>query len=229
MHVTLTLNETRVLGSLIEKEITTPDQYPLSLNALTNACNQKSNRDPVLELDESTVQATLDELRKKHLVMEKSGFGSRVVKYHHRFANTEFSEFRFDGKELALVCVLFLRGPQTPGELRARTARLCSFEDMAEVEGSLRRLMEREDGPFVTQLAREPGRRESRYAHLFSGTVDAAADMRAVESQAVPVKAGHNHDRLAQLELRVEELAEEIERLNRRLMEQGEGHDSGNG
>ena len=159
MQLTLTLNETRVLGSMIEKEITTPDQYPLSLNALTNACNQKSNREPVMALAETEVQETLDNLAKRRLIMEKSGFGSRVPKYQHRFAGTEFSEFRFDERELAVVCVLFLRGPQTPGELRSRTQRLCKFNDVGEVEAVLNELTHREDGPFVTMLAREPGRR----------------------------------------------------------------------
>jgi uncharacterized protein len=171
VDIELTFHETRIIGCLIEKEITTPEQYPLSLNALTNACNQKSNRDPVLGLDESTVQETLDELKKKHFVQEKSGFGSRVVKYQHRFCNTEFGALKFPAQALGIICVLFLRGPQTPGELRTRTNRLCEFADVQEVEAILQSLMEDESGPYVTKLAREPGKRESRYAHLFSGDV----------------------------------------------------------
>lgn len=171
MKVELTPVEARVIGSLIEKQITTPDQYPLSLNALVNACNQKSNRDPVLELEERAVQQTLDELGRKHLVVERSGFGSRVPKYQHRFCNTEFGTLKFDPQELAIVVELLLRGPQTPGELRTRAARMAPVSDVAEIEAALQRLSAREDGPFVVRLTREPGRRDSRYAHLFSGEV----------------------------------------------------------
>ncbi len=171
MKIEISPLEARVIGSLIEKQITTPDQYPLSLNALVNACNQKSNRDPVLELDERTVQQTLDNLGRKHLVVERSGFGSRVPKYQHRFCNTEYGTLKFDPQELAIVCELLLRGPQTPGELRGRASRMAPFGDVSEVEATLNRLSDREDGPFVVRLAREPGRRESRYAHLFSGEV----------------------------------------------------------
>jgi len=171
MKIEITAIEARVIGCLIEKQITTADQYPLSLNALVNACNQKSNRDPVLELEERTVQQTLDDLGRKHFIVEKSGFGSRVPKYQHRFCNTEYGTLKLDPQELAVVCELLLRGPQTPGELRSRAARMAPFSDVSEVEAALTRLSEREDGPFVVRLAREPGRRESRYAHLFSGEV----------------------------------------------------------
>ena len=172
MKIELTTLEARVIGCLIEKQITTPDQYPLSLNALVNACNQKSNRDPVLELEERVVQQTVDGLGRKHLVVEKSGFGSRVPKYQHRFCNTEYGTLKLDPQELAIVCELLVRGPQTPGELRSRAARMAPFGDVSEVEAALTRLSSREDGPFVTRLAREPGRRDSRYAHLFSGEVE---------------------------------------------------------
>jgi len=183
MNIELTPTEARIIGCLIEKQITTPDQYPLSLNALVNACNQKSNREPVLDLDERTVQQTLDDLGRKHFVVEKSGFGSRVPKYQHRFCNTEYGTLKLDPQELAIVCELLLRGPQTPGELRSRAVRMAPFADVSEVEAALTRLSEPEDGlahgssgPFVVRLAREPGRRESRYAHLFSGEVSAAHD-----------------------------------------------------
>ena len=172
MKIELTPIEARVIGCLIEKQITTPDQYPLSLNALVNACNQKSNRDPVLELEERIVQHTVDDLGRKHLVVEKSGFGSRVPKYQHRFCNTEYGTLKLDPQELAIVCELLVRGPQTPGELRSRAARMADFSDVSEVDAALTRLSDREDGPFVTRLAREPGRRDSRYAHLFSGPVE---------------------------------------------------------
>src|ERR1700749_2171248 len=171
MNIELTPIEARVIGCLIEKQITTPDQYPLSLNALVNACNQKSNRDPVLELEERIVQQTVDDLGRKHFVVEKSGFGSRVPKYQHRFCNTEYGTLKLDPQELAIVCELLLRGAQTPGELRSRASRMAPFTDVSEVEAALTRLSEREDGPFVTRLPREPGRREARYAHLFSGEV----------------------------------------------------------
>jgi uncharacterized protein YceH (UPF0502 family) len=172
VKIELTPIEARVIGCLIEKQITTPDQYPLSLNALVNACNQKSNRDPVLELEERIVQQTVDDLGRKHFVVEKSGFGSRVPKYQHRFCNTEYGTLKLDPQELAIVCELLVRGPQTPGELRTRAARMADFSDVSEVEAALTRLSDREDGPFVTRLAREPGRRDSRYAHLFSGPVE---------------------------------------------------------
>jgi uncharacterized protein YceH (UPF0502 family) len=158
MKIELGALEARVIGCLIEKEITTPDQYPLSLNALTNACNQKTNRDPVLELTESTVQQTVDGLMKKYLVSDKSaGYGGRVTKYKHRFCNTEFGSLKFTSQELGIVCVLLLRGPQTPGELRSRTNRLCEFADSNEVEAALTGLMTREDGPFVARLERTRG------------------------------------------------------------------------
>src|ERR1700761_611118 len=134
MKIELTPIEARMIGCLIEKQITTPDQYPLSLNALVNACNQKSNRDPVLELEERTVQQTVDDLGRKHLIVEKSGFGSRVPKYQHRFCNTEYGSLKFDPQELAIVCELLLRGPQTPGELRSRAARMAPFTDVSAVE-----------------------------------------------------------------------------------------------
>lgn len=173
MKIELNSIEARVIGCLIEKQITTPDQYPLSLNALVNACNQKSNRDPIMELEERIVQQTLDALGRKHFVVEKSGFGSRVPKHQHRFCNTEYGTLKLDPQELAIVCELLVRGPQTPGELRTRAARMAPFGDVSEVEAALTRLSEREDGPFVVRLAREPGRRDSRYAHLFSGPVAA--------------------------------------------------------
>ena len=184
MNIELTFLEARVIGCLIEKQITTPDQYPLSLNALVNACNQKTNRDPVLELDERTVQQTVDDLGRKHLVVEKSGFGSRVPKYQHRFCNTEYGTLKLDPQELAILCELLLRGPQTPGELRGRASRMAPFTDVSEVEVALTRLGEREDGPFVTRLAREPGRRESRYAQLFSGEVTGSAQQPASAAAA---------------------------------------------
>lgn len=161
--------EARVLGSLIEKQITTPEQYPLSLNALLLACNQKSNRDPVLELTDRALQELVDGLIRKHLVLEKSGFGSRVAKYQQRFCNTEFSQLQFTPQERAIVCELLLRGPQTAGELRTRAARMADIDEVAQIESALEHLAQFERGACVVRLAREPGRRELRYAHLFSG------------------------------------------------------------
>ena len=130
MNIELSPIEARVIGCLIEKQITTPDQYPLSLNALVNACNQKSNRDPVMSADEVTIQRIVDDLVRKHLVVEKSGFGSRVPKYQHRFCNTEFGPLKFTPQELAIVCELLVRGPQTPGELRTRASRMAPVSDV---------------------------------------------------------------------------------------------------
>lgn len=178
MNIEFNPNEARVIGCLIEKEITTPDQYPLSLNALTNACNQKTNREPVLNLSEPEVQQAVDTLMKKYMVSDKSaGYGGRVTKYKHRFCNTEFGSLKFSKQELGILCVMLLRGPQTPGELRSRTNRLCEFADAEEVEATLRTLMAREDGPFIARLPRAPGSRESRYAHLFSGTIESSPEL----------------------------------------------------
>jgi uncharacterized protein YceH (UPF0502 family) len=217
MDLVLDEHEARVVGSLLEKEITTPDQYPLSLNALTNACNQKSNRDPVMSLDEAQVLAALDSLRGKHLILEKSGFGSRVPKYQHRFCNTQFGTLQFSEQEFGLVCVLLLRGPQTPGELRSRTQRLCRFSDVGEVEACLEALADRDDGPFVVRLAREPGKRESRYAHLFSGEVQSGAA--ATSAAADPDHSPSLGARVYRLEQQVADLAEQLGRLRKRLGE----------
>jgi uncharacterized protein YceH (UPF0502 family) len=215
VDVTLTLYEARVIGCLIEKEITTPDQYPLSLNALVSACNQKSNREPVLALDESTVQQTVDELIKKRLVLDKSGFGSRVVKYQHRFCNSEFGKLKLSPQELGVICVLLLRGPQTPGELRSRTNRLCRFSDVHEVESTLVQLMERDDGPFVVRLPQEAGKRESRYAQLFCGEVTIAESSQLADA-SLPSSAAGN-ERFDELERLVRELRQELQRLEARI------------
>ena len=219
MPIELTPNETRVIGCLIEKQIATPDQYPLSVNALVNACNQKSNRDPVLDLDERTVQATLDALARRQLVLEKSGFGSRVPKYQHLFCNTEFGSLKFSRQGTAIVCELLLRGPQTPGELRSHAARLAPFGDVSEVETELEELMTRPDGPFVARLPREPGRRESRYMHLFGGepvpVVAEGLDAGGYTAAAMP--SGRASDRLEALEAAVDELRREVAALKARV------------
>lgn len=207
MTVELTASEARVIGCLIEKEITTPEQYPLSLNALTNACNQKSNRDPVLELDETSVQHTVDQLIRKYLVSEQSGYGSRVTKYQHRFCNTEYGALKFSPQELGILCELLLRGPQTPGELRSRASRLCPLKDVTEVDAALSTLSAREDGPFVVRLPREAGKRESRYAHLFSGEVVGADESDHQTGDAADTAS------IAQLEQRVACLEAEVAEL----------------
>ena len=216
MNIELSPIEARVIGCLIEKQITTPDQYPLSLNALVNACNQKSNRDPVMSADEAAIQTTLDHLIRKHLVIEKSGFGSRVPKYQHRFCNTEFGPLKFTPQELAIVCELLVRGPQTPGELRTRAARMASFADVEQVETALESLSSRADGPFVVRLPREPGRRDSRYAHLFSGAVTIPA--LTEDSIAEPSMASTPAlSRLERLEKEVQQLKEELNHIKARL------------
>jgi uncharacterized protein YceH (UPF0502 family) len=205
--------EARIMGVLIEKEITTPDQYPLSLNALTAACNQKSNRDPVLELDEATVQQTVDGLVKKYLVSNQAGYGSRVTKYQHRFCNTEFGDLKLSPQELGVICELLLRGPQTPGELRTRAERLCKFGDAGEVEAALANLMAR-DEPLVVKLPREPGKRESRYAHLLGGDISGE---KISEGESLGAEfPGSERERLDALEQLVRELRQDIDVLKER-------------
>ena len=216
MLIEITPLEARVVGSLIEKEITTPDQYPLSLGALTHACKQKSNRDPVMQMSEVDVQEIVDGLMKKHLLSDRTGFGSRVTKYQHRFCNVGFGSLEFSAQELGVLCVLLLRGPQTPGELRTRTNRLCSFSDVHETEAVLKQLMERVDGPFVVRLAREPGKRESRYDHLFSGEVEAAATHESTIRDQ-PSSVQDPQQRIEQLEMSMMELQEHLNALEARV------------
>lgn len=205
MQIELTPAQARVIGCLIEKEITTPEQYPLSLNALVNACNQKSNRDPVMTLDEVTVQDTVDELVRKYLVSDQSGFGSRVTKYKHRFCNSDYGKLQFSPQELAILCELLLRGPQTPGELRSRASRMAPLTDVHQVESILDALAARDDGPFVVRLARQPGKREARYAQLFGGEIEGEA---AGESDLPPAERGDGDlfARIASLEAEVADL-----------------------
>ena len=213
MAIELTAHEARVIGCLIEKQIATPDQYPLSLNALTNACNQKSNRDPVLDLDEREVQALVDGLMRRQLVLEKSGFGSRVPKYQHLFCNTQFGSLQFSPQGTAIVCELLLRGPQTPGELRTHAARLAPLKDVSEVELELEELMTRPDGPFVARLPREPGRREARYMHLFGGEVPAPDAQAEAGTEHLPGST----DQLDQLAERIRRLEATVSELGARL------------
>ncbi|CAE6934808.1 YceH family protein [Vibrio alginolyticus] len=210
MKVELTAIEARVIGCLIEKEVTTPDLYPLSLNALTNACNQKSNREPVMALSESEVLDAVDALIERRLVSDESAFNSRVSKYQHRFCNTEFGDLKLTEQEKGIVCCMLLRGAQTPGEVRTRTNRLTTFHDVKEVETVLEHLASEDKGPLVVKLPREAGKRESRYMHLFCGEVDITAPVPAATSS-------HDSDRVSQLEQEVAQLREELDALKEQV------------
>jgi len=204
MNLLLSNIEARVLGSLIEKEITTPDYYPLSLNALVNACNQKLNREPVMNLDDDAVGAALGELTEKNLAAGTSGRDSRVLKYEHRLQEA----FNFDRLETAVLCVLLLRGPQTPGELRSRTERMHKFDDLEQVQSTLQRLMKREP-PVVAMLPRQPGTKEVRYAHLLSGELQIPVS--APEHGAVTsLRNSNDTERIARLEDAVARLEREL-------------------
>lgn len=211
--------EVRVLGSLIEKDITTPDYYPLSLNALVNACNQKNNRDPVMALDEETVRGALDSLQKQRLAGPAGGIDSRVSKYEHRLQEV----FNFDRREIAILCVLLLRGAQTPGELRGRTERMYQFEALEDVHATLDRLARREP-PLVSVLPRQPGTKESRYRHLFSGgafhpPADASRTITTTASgnASSEERIAHIEDEMAELRRQVGEMREQLEAFRKQF------------
>lgn len=208
----LTAHECRVLGCLLEKEVTTPEQYPLSINALKNACNQKSNRDPVLNLADVTVQQTLDLLQKKHMASDRSGYGSRVTKYKQTFCNTEFGLLQLTDIERAILCELLLRGPQSAGELRTRCNRMTPVADVSEVDTALHALVEHDRGPFVARLPRASGARDARYAHLLGGGVDGALPTADPELASAPPVAQPSG-----LAARVDRLETEVEELRRAL------------
>jgi len=215
---TFTAQQIRVIGVMLEKEITTPEQYPLSLNALTNGCNQKSNRDPVISLSETDVQNSVDELIALKALMIDSGSSGRVNKYKHRFCNTTFGSLQLTDQQRAILCVLFLRGPQTPGELRTRTNRLAEFTNVDEVEVALEALQNQDRVPLVKKLTREPGKRESRYCHLFEDIteVEPADPVHDVGSTGTDV-AEDNREleaRVLALELQVDELKAQLLRLS---------------
>jgi uncharacterized protein YceH (UPF0502 family) len=213
LDIQLTPNEARVIGCLREKSVITPDQYPLSLNALVNACNQKSSREPVMALEPGVVERTVKDLIAKQLVMTQE-FGSRVEKYQKRFCNTHFAEIKFSPAEFAIVCLLLLRGPQTPGELKAHSGRLYEFAD-GEAETTLESLLTRADGPFVARLPREPRRKDHAYAHLFGGAIESAPkESRAEGSGEAPAA---RPSALSSLEARVEKLEQEIAALKQAL------------
>ena len=209
MDWVLDVPEARVLGALLEKEIATPEYYPLSLNALVNACNQKSNRDPVVSYDDATVEQALEMLRAKGLAVRITGGDSRVPKHGQRFTEA----LNLGRREAALLCVLMLRGPQTPGELRSRGERLYSFEDLDGVESTLNHLTEQ---GMVKKLPRQAGSRESRYAHLFSGDVESAEES-VRPATAAPARGGATEERLAVLERDVAELKREFDAFRKRF------------
>ena len=204
MPLELSAIEARVIGCLMEKSVITPDQYPLTLNALTNACNQKSARDPVMSLEPGSVQRAVRDLEGKQLVRIEENFRRGTEKYVQRFCNSRYSDFQFDPAQFAVVCLLLLRGPQTPGELRARSGRLHAFADNEAVVDALTALIEREGGPLVVRLPRTPGRKDSEYMHLFSGPVDVHAYR--PEPMAAPSHA-------VRAEIDVRELAERLSAL----------------
>ncbi len=208
MDLSLDAEEVRVLGSLLEKEITTPEYYPLSLNALLNACNQKSNRDPVVHFDEETISRVLYTLRDKGLLLNITGAGSRVPKYGHRLAE----KLNLGRRELAILCELMLRGPQTLGELRTRAERMHPFDDLAEIESVLDRTPE-----LVTKLARRPGEKEARYSHLLSGPVAAVTTAAGGADDAAEPVAHPRADRLAALEAEVAQLRLQLEDLQQQF------------
>ena len=215
MLQTLEDNEARIIGCLIEKSIVTPDQYPLTLNALSNACNQKSARNPVMKLHQGEVQHALRALEAKHFVRTDENFKSRTEKYAQRFCNTRYSDLQFDPAELAIVCLLLLRGPQTPGELRARSGRLHAFAENVEVVVALDKLMQREERPLVVKLPRTPGRKDSEYMHLFSGEVDLEAHATQA-SAAKPIKSSERVS-VAELAERISQLEADVAEIKKQL------------
>jgi uncharacterized protein len=215
-NIVLTPEEARILGSLMEKSVVTPEQYPLTLNALTLACNQKSSRDPVMSLDQGAVQHTARQLENKHLVSSEENFRGRVVKYTQRLCNTPFGEFQLSEDEFAVICLLLLRGRQTPGELRARSGRLHEFESNDAVDITLNGLINREEGALVARLPRTPGRRDFEYMHLFYGPIESvAADVGPQTSGTADV--ARPPDRISRLESRIDQLEQELQELKKIL------------
>jgi uncharacterized protein YceH (UPF0502 family) len=213
LNIVLNTTEVRVLGSLVEKDITTPDYYPLSLNALVNACNQKNNREPVTNLPEEEVRQALSTLQEKRLAGPASGADSRVTKYEHLLQEV----FNFTRGEIAVMCVMLLRGPQTPGELRGRTERMYHFETLDDVQSTLQRLIQR-DPPLVKMLPRQPGTKENRYAHLLAGEIEEASVERTLLSAPLRTTSNDN-DRISHLEEVVAELKTEIQFLKQQFAE----------
>ena len=215
LEIILSPIETRILGSLIEKQITTPEYYPLSLNALVNACNQLSNREPVVSYDERTVARSLEDLREKQLIWAVSGAGSRVPKYEQRLTE----HLQLSEQETAGMCVLMLRGPQTPGEIRSRSGRLYSFETLEEVELTLESLVRAEPRPLVTKLPRQPGTKEARYAQLLSGEVIVEPRETSIRPEPATIEVREEKEKFLKLEDEISQLKEEFATLKRQLEE----------
>ena len=211
----LSANEARIIGCLMEKSVVTPDQYPLTLNALTNACNQKSGRNPVMSLQKGMVQRIVRDLEAKKLVRVEENFKSGVEKYVQRFCNTRYSDYQFDPPQFAVVCLLLLRGPQTPGELRARSGRLHTFADNAAVVDALTALIEREGNPVVVKLPRTPGRKDAEYMHLFSGPIDVEAH--ASQAEAAMATGSSERVNVSKLTQRVSRLEADVAELKAQL------------
>ena len=217
INFSLTPEELRIIGCLMEKAVTTPDQYPLTLNALTNACNQKSSRDPVMSLDQGIVTRTARQLEEETLVSSSEG-KSNVVKFTQRLCNSLLSELQFSEAEYAVICLLILRGPQTPGELRTRSGRLHTFDGNEEVKTVLEALMDREGEPVVARLARKSGRKDHEYTHLFAGEVDSVPEETGVADRSSAIT--QKDDRVTQLEARVCQLERALSDLAERLGEE---------
>ena len=213
--ITLSADQCRVIGVMLEKETTTPEQYPLSLNGITIGCNQKSNRDPVTSFSESDVQNLIDELVEMNQLMVDRKASVRVNKYFHRFCDTEFGNLKFTPQQRAIICVLFLRGPQTPGELRTRTNRLAAFTDVSDVETTLQQLQDFNNQTLIKKLEREPGKREARYVHLFSDTneLDLITVNTVKASDSSPDSKSSLEQRFVTLEKQVAVLSEQVSHL----------------
>ncbi|MEH6909497.1 MAG: YceH family protein [Oceanicoccus sp.] len=220
MSAPLTPEEVRIIGCLMEKAVTTPDQYPLTVNALTNACNQKSSRQPVMSLEQVDVQRICRQLKDKNLLRVEENFKKNIEKYDHNFCNSLLGKNQFDPAEYAIICLLLLRGPQTPGELRSRSGRLYSFESNQQVIESLNSLMAIDRGPVVCRLAREPGRKDHEYTHLFAGDIESVPEDTAITLR-VPASAKNQHNQqMSRLEIRVAALEKALTEMAGRLGEE---------
>jgi uncharacterized protein YceH (UPF0502 family) len=211
----LSANEARVIGCLMEKSVVTPEQYPLTLNALINACNQKSSRNPIMSLELGMVQRTTRDLQAKHLVRAEENFKSGVEKFKQLLCNTQFGEYQFDSSQFAIVCLLLLRGPQTPGELRAHSGRLHTYADNVAVMNSLTGLIEWAGNPLVVKLPRTPGRKDAEYMHLFSGPIDIEAHVSQTQT-AIDTKTS-GRESVLELAQRVSKLEAEVAELKGQL------------
>ena len=217
--ITLSAEQCRMIGVMLEKETTTPEQYPLSPNGILIGCNQKSNREPVMSLSAGDIQNLIDELVQMNQLMVDQKASSRVNKYFHRFCNTEFGSLQFTPQQRAIICVLLLRGPQTPGELRTRTNRLADFSDVSEVEATLNELQELNGQVLVKKLTREPGKRDSRYVHLLAD-FDETSFIQSADTQTKPTSSEDKTllaERVIELEQQVAALTEQMARLTELL------------